>query len=111
MTVLNFSFGFLDIINNKIETNPNAVTGNFTLGLFKVKSECYDELKISLTELNEALSLLQTITLDGKEYKIEYWLGGDLKFLALVLGMNKFDQHFFNRFNQHYFHLFGFIQI
>ena len=100
MTVLNFSFGFLDIINNKIETNPNAVTGNFTLGLFKVKSECYDELKISLTELNEALSLLQTITLDG-----------DLKFLALVLGMNKFDQNFFNRFNQHYFHLFGFIQI
>ena len=88
MTVLNFSFGFLDVIDNQIQTNPNAVTGNFTLGLFKVKSECYDELKISLDELVESLSQLETVTINGIEYNIEYWLGGDLKFLALVLGMN-----------------------
>ncbi len=86
MTVLNFSFGFLDVIDNKVQTNPNSVTGNFTIGLFRVKSECYNELKVSLKELVESLSELKTISIDGLLYNIDYWLSGDLKFLALVLG-------------------------
>ncbi len=87
MTVLNFSFGFLDVIDNKVQTNPNSVTGNFTIGLFRVKSECYDELKVSLKELVASLSELKTISIDGSLCNIEYWLSGDLKFLGLVLGM------------------------
>lgn len=80
------SFGFLDPV--KLNTNPNAVTGNFSLGVFNLKSECYNELKTALEELVVLLSAMEKITICGKEYKIEFWLGGDLKFLALVLGMH-----------------------
>lgn len=48
ITVLNMSFGFLDPV--KLNTNPNAVTGNFFLGVFNLKSECYNELKTALKE-------------------------------------------------------------
>ena len=36
LSVLNFSFGFLDEISRtkSDETNPNTVTGNFSLGVF-----------------------------------------------------------------------------
>jgi len=41
LTVLNFSFGFLNDIEHSVAKNPNSVTGNFALGVFKIKSECY----------------------------------------------------------------------
>ena len=86
ISVLNFSFGFLDSIENSIDTNPNTVNGNFSLGVFRLKSECYDELKIALKELVILLSEIDTIMSDGFLFKVKFWLGGDLKFLASVLG-------------------------
>jgi len=65
----------------------SAVTGNFSLGIFLIKSESYDEIKESLAEILDILSELKKINIDANEYDIEFWLGGDLKFLALVLGL------------------------
>ena len=86
LSVLNFTFGFLDKMKSTSKLNPNTVTGNFSLGTFLIKKEDYDELKIALQEIIEEMKLLKTIEINGKKYAIEFWLGGDLKFLALVLG-------------------------
>jgi len=48
-------------------------------------------LKTALKELLDELKTLKTIEVDGTEYTIEFWLGGDLKFLALVLGKYLFQ--------------------
>jgi len=87
LSVLNFTFGFLDEIKHKACTNPNSVTGNFSLGMFCIKTEDYDDLKTALKEIVDELKVLKTIKIDGKMYTIELYLGGDLKFLALILGM------------------------
>ncbi len=86
LTVLNFSFGFLNDINHSVETNPNSVSGNFVLGIFKIRSECYESLQGALKELIEEISLIEAINVNGNSYNITFWLGGDLKFLALALG-------------------------
>ncbi len=86
ISVLNFSFGILDKIRSEHTTNPNTVTGNFSLGVFQVNSECYEEIRTSLAELLVSLSKLTTTTIHGRIYNVELWLAGDLKFLALFLG-------------------------
>lgn len=90
-TVENFSFSFL---NKHGEMNARSVTGIFLLGVFKIKSECYSSLREALRELVELLKNTNEINIDGVTYKIEYWLGGDMKFLLLVLG-NIFSHPFF----------------
>lgn len=50
--------------------------------------EDYDEIKISMKELCESFKALKKLKSENKTYDIEYYLGGDLKFLALVLGIN-----------------------
>ncbi len=84
LSVLNFTFGFLDKINEK--TNPNTVTGNFSLGTFWIRTESYDDIKIALKEICDELKDLESIEIDEQKFKLEFYLGGDLKFIALVLG-------------------------
>jgi len=89
ISVINFSFGFLDEIrrNKPEETNPNMATGNFSL---IIKSKFYEDLRKALTELIDLLSAIEATEIDGKIYDIVFWLGRDLKFLALALGKNNF---------------------
>lgn len=87
-TILNLTFGFLDPINQNNISNPNTASGNFILGNFHIKKECYQELKTALAELIEILENLTEITISGKTYKIEFYLSSDMKFLALALGIN-----------------------
>jgi hypothetical protein len=98
LMILNFNFGFLDKIAEDIPmtkkekkqsqmTNPNNVNGNFIIGLFHMQKESYDEVKESLAQVVSQLSKLTEITIDDKSYNINYYLGGDLKFLACVLGL------------------------
>jgi len=52
-TVLNFTFGFLDQYTGCLDDatmDPNTALGNFILGKFHIKKECYHDLKISLKE-------------------------------------------------------------
>ena len=70
--VVNFPFIFID------EKNASSVTGNHSLAILKT-SEKYDEPASSLQDVLSEASNLQTI---------EYFLGGDWKFLALVCGID-----------------------
>lgn len=66
----------------------NREDSNFLLGCFQINKEDYDELKVSLKELITSFEKLKKIQFEDKTYKIEYFLGGDLKFLALALGIS-----------------------
>ena len=57
------------------------------LAIFRAP-EKYDTLKLALQDIIEEVSALKTLMIDGKKYAIEYFLGGDWKFLALVTGKN-----------------------
>ena len=49
--------------------------------------EDYNALATSLSDIVKEASELQSIEIKGKEHNIEYFLGGDLKFLAIVCGI------------------------
>ena len=58
--------------------------GNYVLAIIKT-TENYDNLKESLANLNNEMSNLK---------EIEYFLGGDWKFLACVSGLRAANQNF-----------------
>ena len=60
------------------------------LAMFKAP-EKYDSLKLALEDIIHEVSELKTIAVGDKEYSIEYYLGGDWKFLALVTGETKMN--------------------
>lgn len=115
--MFNVTFGFLDPINDTENENvtpdapvkkkrkplrirntedpninPNCAFGNFVLGVFNIDSEKYDELEICLKELVIELSELKEIKNNDTDTEtsdqIDYYLGGDLKFISLVMGIN-----------------------
>ena len=67
--------------------NSNREDCNFLLGCFMIDHENYDEVKKCLEELCAYFESLNEIAFKERRYKIEYFLGGDLKFLALALGL------------------------
>ncbi len=88
-SLLNFNFGFIDPVKTgqNINLNPNSVTGNFCLGSYNIEGESYATIKNSLSDLLEKLSSIHQLEVDGVSYNIEYWLGGDLKFISIILGV------------------------
>ena len=67
--------------------------GNYVLAILKT-SENYDNLKESLSDLTQEMSKLNKVTVEGKTYNIEYFLGGDWKFLACVCGLGAANQDY-----------------
>ena len=67
--------------------------GNYVLAIIKT-TENYDNLKESLADLNNEMSNLKEITVNNHKYSIEYFLGGDWKFLARVCGLGAANQNF-----------------
>lgn len=59
--------------------------GNHTLAIFK-ESEKYNFVKRALQDIIDEVKDTPSIEVDGTVYKIEYFLGGDWKFLALATG-------------------------
>lgn len=82
LKILNFTFQLIDF------SGSQSVYGNYTLGIFEVLKESHEELRISLKEIIESLENFNSITLNNIEHKIEFYLGGDLKFLANMMGLN-----------------------
>ena len=64
--------------------------GNHTIAIVK-GSECYNTLRESFgtvfNEINELIQDKQPITINNTSYNLEFFLGGDYKFLLLMLGM------------------------
>ena len=60
--------------------------GNYLLAIVKEK-ESYDILSVGLPDLAKEMEQLKEIKAEGSIYKIEYFFGGDWKFLASVCGV------------------------
>ena len=83
LTVLNFAFTILEEPGQK----AMSVGGNHSIAILKVKESDYDELFHSLSDIIQEAKDLQCITVEESVFRIEYFLGGDLKFLAIICGI------------------------
>lgn len=98
MHVINFTYTILE--------EDLSWQGNHPLAIFK-SEESYTYLKSALEDIINEVGELQTITLNGTVWKINYYLGGDWKFLAIVTGRPEMGcfiklvliawTHYFNR--------------
>ncbi len=79
-TVVNFAFTLLD------DRDCCSAKGNHTIAILKV-SENYNDLATALKDVIEEASNLNSVSVDGNIYHLQYFLGGDWKFLALVCGL------------------------
>ena len=61
---------------------------NYTLGIFEVKKESRSELIDCLKEISENLSHFSDTTIKGVMYKIIWYMGGEMKFLNNIFGVN-----------------------
>ena len=88
LTVVNFTF---TILHEKDVAMGEK--GNYILAVIKT-TETYDNLRDSLADLQMEMSNLKEISANNCTYKIEYFLGGDLKFLALVCGLGRANEDY-----------------
>ena len=80
-TVVNVAFTILEE-----GEKAHSAAGNHSIGIFKVCESDYNALYEALQDIIEA-SDLKYITINGNKHNIKYFLGGDIKFLALVCGI------------------------
>lgn len=80
--VVNFGFALLDEGDKAYSSE-----GNHCLAIFK-EPESYDCLKLCLSDIIDEAKNLSTITVDSTTFSLEYYLGGDWKFLALATGID-----------------------
>ena len=82
--MLNFTF---TIINEG--QKAKTASGNYTLGVFDIDIENYEELLNILNDLAQQIdNLINTIDVDGTIYTIKKKFGGDWIFLSSILGIN-----------------------
>ena len=82
LSVVNIGFTVLEEGQNR----ACSAFGNHSLAILKV-SEKYEELVAGLEDICTEAKDLEVITVREKVYKIQFFLGGDLKFLAVVCGI------------------------
>ena len=80
--VVNFGFTILD----EGELAYSAA-GNHCIAIFK-ETEDYDSLKKALQDIVAEVESLKTIRVNGIDFEITYYLGGDWKFLAMCTGID-----------------------
>lgn len=61
--------------------------GNHSIGIFKVSESDYSALYEALQDIIIEANNLKYITINVNKYDIQYFLGGDMKLLALVCGI------------------------
>ena len=82
--MLNFT---LSIIND--EENCKSAKGHFSLGMFEIQNEDYDQIIECLRGLIADTKVIKKIVIpDSTSFDVQFYLGGDLKFLAIVCGIN-----------------------
>ena len=79
--VVAFTFTLLD------ENQACSAAGNHVLAVFK-QPESYDCLKLALEDIIKEVEELTEVFVDGINFKVVYYLGGNWKFLAMVTGIN-----------------------
>jgi hypothetical protein len=79
--VVNFTFTLLDEGDAAYSSE-----GNHPLAIFQ-DPEDYDSLSRALSDIKDEVAILTEITVRAT-FAIEYFLGGDMKFLAIVTGID-----------------------
>ena len=106
--LLNFTFTIINFKTTCKTSQGNFILGKFLSfyylfflnllylyeGMFQIESECNSELKGALKELFKELKEIKFIEINGVNYQIEFKLGGDMKCLALLLGINAANAKF-----------------
>lgn len=69
------------------DTNSAAFHGNNII-LLLYGTETYDFLKHTLQELKQQMEDLNHVIIKGETYQLDYFLGGDYKWLLLILGLD-----------------------
>ena len=82
LTVVNVAFTILEEGNK-----ARSASGNHSIGIFKV-SEDYHALISAMQDIITEAKSLKNVTINNTTYEIKYFLGGDMKFLALVCGID-----------------------
>ena len=66
----------------------------FYKGAFQIQSENYETVQTAVSEIFKALSQFTQIEINGVQYEVEKYFGGDMKFLAIIYGINAANSHF-----------------
>jgi hypothetical protein len=61
--------------------------------MFEIEYENYEQIKNSLEKILTKIKEITEINVNGKFYNIKFFLGGDLKFLSIVLGIKAANSH------------------
>lgn len=79
--LINFTFTLLDE-----GSSVHSSQGNHLLAILK-EPEKYDTLKTGLEDIRKEVENLKTLEHSGIQFTVNYFLGGDSKFLAIVVGI------------------------
>ena len=79
--VVNFAFTILE------GDKAHSVAGNHCIAIFK-ELESYDSIKLCLEDIVEDVKGLNRIHVLGYDLNVEFYLGGDWTFLAMVTGID-----------------------
>ena len=66
----------------------------FYLGIFSIEKEDYENIKTCLKELILKLEQIKHLAIKNVTYNVTFHLGGDLKWLATVLGIGAANSNF-----------------
>ena len=81
LNVVNIAFTIIDE-----GEKAQSVLGNYSIAILKI-TENYTELAAGLEDICKEAQDLKWVTINDKAYKITFFLGGDLKFLAMSCGI------------------------
>ena len=74
------------LINEK--DKAKTAKGNYTIGIFRIQNEDYEEITACFENVGNQIDELTDINIDNKIYNIQKYFGGDMKFLAIICGIN-----------------------
>ena len=80
--MVNFAFNILEG-----DEKAHLSAGNHSIGIFKVSESDYSALCEAFQDIIIEANNLKYIIINDNKYDIQYFVGGDIKFLALVYGI------------------------
>ena len=88
------------------DENPNSPNGNHTIAVLQT-TENYDDMSAALVNIIEDIKTMQSITIDDISFSVEFFLGADWKFLALVTGIESASSTYFCKCAAEFRHIVG----
>ena len=77
----------------RADANPNSPRGNHTVAILNC-TEDYEDLAESLVKISNEVRMIKSVTIDDVEYGIEWFLTADMKFLAIIAGIEAANARF-----------------